>query len=77
MISLSAIKEVIPKKVGGNIDIGQATHQINDWGECSKSTFCQVESIPKGFYVRLADDSMEESTHLIVEVIKGDSVKYI
>ena len=57
--------------------IGLTTYTIFYGKNWLKSTLEEKASITKVVHMELSTDSMEEATHLITKVIKGEIVKYI
>ena len=63
------------KTTGYIIKIGLVSHHINDGKRWKKIATGSIKYRVKVFHVEMESETMDETTHIITEVIKGDAVR--
>ena len=72
---ISADKAGTLKTTGDIIKIGLVSHHINDRKMWKNISTGYIKYRFKVFHLELEGETMDETTHIITEVIKGDAVR--
>ena len=72
---ISADKAGTLKTTGDKIKIGLVSHYINDRKRWKKISTEYIKYRFKVFHLELEGETLDETTHIIIELIKGDAVR--